>query len=186
MRNKKGQFVKGKRSSPSTEFKKGQHWRKPKPYWDNEWLYGEYIIKGKTASQIAKENKCKPGNICYFINKFNFTCKENKPTKFYGKSYIIKFRLYWDKDWLYNEYITKQKTASQIAIEQDCSESNILQFLKKHNINTRNMKEIRKNKHWGLEGKNNGMRKVGFVMIYFVSMSGGVIYRVQRLVGSGH
>lgn len=90
-----GRFKKGVSASPDTQFKKGNHWRKPKKHWDKEWLETEYIFKCRSAEEIAKEVGCNANNI-----------------------------LYW---------------------------------LKKHNIQTRGMKEIRKNKKWGLSGKQNGM-----------------------------
>lgn len=95
MREKNGRFGKGFHPSPDTEFKKGEHWRNPKPYWNKEWLSREYI--------------------------------ENK------------------------------KSAIQIALEQKCHEGNILYFLKKLNIKTRSVSEIRKIKHWGSSGKKNPM-----------------------------
>lgn len=95
LRDFKGRFVKGKHNSPATEFKKGQHWRNKKPYWDYEWLYNEYIIKGKSSSDIGKENNCRDNNILY--------------------------------------------------------------FLKKHKIKTRNISEARKLKYWGQKGRNNPM-----------------------------
>lgn len=95
IRDKRGRFIAGIRYSPQTEFKKGQHWRKSK--------------------------------------------------------------LFWNKDWLNNEYHNKQKSAAQIAIERNCTESNILFWLKKHNIQIRTMASIRKMKYWGLWGKQNGM-----------------------------
>ena len=94
-RDEKGCFLKGNRYSKATEFKEGQHWRKPKSYWSKEWLEGEYITKGKTMQQIANE--------------------------------------------------------------QGCHRNNILYFLKKHNIKSRTIKEIRSKKYWGLEGEINGM-----------------------------
>lgn len=90
-----GRFKKGIHYSVQTEFKKGTHWRKPKPYWNKEWLYNEYIILNKPAVQIAKEQGCKNNNILYFIHK--------------------------------------------------------------HQIKTRTMREIRKNKHWGNPGEKNPM-----------------------------
>lgn len=95
IRNEKGQFVKGIRYSLETEFKKEQHWRKPKSF--------------------------------------------------------------WNKDWLNNEYHNKKKSAAQIAGENNCTENNILFWLKKHNIQTRTMTTVRKMKYWGLWGKQNGM-----------------------------
>jgi len=95
MRTKKGHFRKGERASPQTEFKKGQHWRKP--------------------------------------------------------------QLYWDRNWLYQEYIVEQKSTAQIANEQGCKENNILYFLKKHGIPTRTTAEVRAIKHWGASGPDNPM-----------------------------
>ena len=57
VRDNKGRFVKGVRSSPNTEFKKGQHWREPKPYWEKEWLYNEL---GYESSVIPNDNPTIP------------------------------------------------------------------------------------------------------------------------------
>ena len=95
IRDKKGRFIKGIIYNPKGTFKKGFTWRKPKSY--------------------------------------------------------------WNKDWLYNEYINKEKPAHLIAKEQNSTENNILYFLKKLNISTRTMKEIRAKKYWGAVGKDNPM-----------------------------
>ena len=55
MRNKKGQFT------------KGYTYRKPKPYWDRNWLWEEYREKKKSAKQIAEEQGCEEMNIIYFL-----------------------------------------------------------------------------------------------------------------------
>jgi len=94
-RDSKGRFIKGHRYSPKTELKKGQHWRQPKPYWNS--------------------------------------------------------------DFLYNEYVVKQRSAAEIAVDFDCIEKNILYFLKKFNIKTRSISETRKAKYWGAKGKDNPM-----------------------------
>jgi hypothetical protein len=95
MRNEKGQFVKGVRSHPETEFKPGQHWRPRKPYWDREWLHEEYVVKQRSASEIAEQFGIRDTAI-YF-------------------------------------------------------------WLKKHDIATRPMSEIRAHKQWGVSGEQNGM-----------------------------
>ncbi len=69
MRNTKGQFIKGHRSSPSTEFKKGGHWRKSKAHWNYYWLYNEYAIKGLSAADIAIAQGCTDNNILYWLHK---------------------------------------------------------------------------------------------------------------------
>lgn len=95
MRDSNGQFLKGSSFSPSTQFKKGEHWRKHQPFWDKEWLFIEYVEKGLSAKEIAIE--------------FNVT------------------------------------------------ENAILFWLNKHEIKSRTMSEIRQRKYWGSIGKNNGM-----------------------------
>lgn len=95
MRNDKGQFTKGHHFSPETEFKKGQHWRPKKTY--------------------------------------------------------------WDKDWLENEYAVKERSADDIARQFGITEAAILFWLRKHNIQTRSMTDIRAIKYWGLSGEKNGM-----------------------------
>lgn len=64
---------------------------------------------------------------------------------------------YWNEEWLRKEYMEKKRSASDIAQQFNCTENNILYFLNKHGIETRDMKEIRKNRHWGLSGEDNPM-----------------------------
>jgi len=81
----------------------------------------------------------------------------NKKGQFVRGYTYRKPKPYWNKDWLVSEYIKKEKSAEQIAIEQKCKKNNILYFLKKFNIKTRDIAEIRLKKYWGLKGKDNGM-----------------------------
>lgn len=95
MPDNKGRFVKGERRSTETEFKKGEHWRDKKPFWNKEWLFIEYVEKQRSASDIAAQ--------------FNVT------------------------------------------------DTAIFFWLKKHDIPRRSIKETRVIKHWGLKGETNGM-----------------------------
>lgn len=65
--------------------------------------------------------------------------------------------IHWDRDWLYCEYVTKSRSASDIATDAGCTENNILYWLAKHGIPRRAMREIRAKKTWGLRGASNGM-----------------------------
>lgn len=83
--------------------------------------------------------------------------KRNKKGQF-RKGYTYREpKPFWDKKWLYNEYIIKQKSSKEIAREQNCHRNNILFWLNKHNIKTRDISEARKVKHWGAEGPDNPM-----------------------------
>ena len=64
---------------------------------------------------------------------------------------------YWDAEWLREEYVTKEQSASEIAERFDITEGAILFWLKKHNIPARSTGEVRAIKHWGLSGEVNGM-----------------------------
>ena len=89
MRNQNGTFKKGYRPSPDTEFKPGQHWRNPKPYWNEEWLRREYIDNGRSASEIAAQFGCRDNNILYFLDKFNIprrTISEVRAIKYWEVS----------------------------------------------------------------------------------------------------
>lgn len=66
-------------------------------------------------------------------------------------------RPYWNREWLYEEYVTKQRGAGEIARDFGITEAAILHWLRKHEIPRRTMSEIRSLKYWGLEGETNGM-----------------------------
>lgn len=76
MRNDKGQFTKGHHFSPETEFKKGQHWRPKKTYWDKDWLVSEYATKERSANDIASEFGITEAAILYWLRKHNILRRE--------------------------------------------------------------------------------------------------------------
>jgi len=90
-----GKFIKGISASPATQFKKGEHWRSHKPIWDKEWLYQEYVIKQRSASDIAEE----------------------------------------------------------VGVQHAA----VYHWMRKHNIPRRSIHEVRQIKHWGMSGERNGM-----------------------------
>jgi len=81
----------------------------------------------------------------------------NKKGQF-KKGYTYRHKkLYWDKEWLFEQYIIFNKNTQIIANEQRCGDTNIQYFLKKFGIKTRTTSEIRKKKYWGSSGVNNPM-----------------------------
>ncbi len=83
----------------------------------------------------------------------------NKKGQFLKGDHWREKKPYWDKNWLYNEYITNKKSSVQIAKEQNCQGSNIRYFLDKHKIPTRSIAETREllPLRGGLFGSANGM-----------------------------
>ena len=89
MRNEKGQFIKGIRNNPETEFKKGSHWRVRKPFWDASWLRVEYEDKKKSASVIAQEHGVTENAILFWLSKHGIqrrTVSEVRKIKYWGAS----------------------------------------------------------------------------------------------------
>ena len=68
-------------------FKKGQHWRLPKPHWEKEWLYVAYIVEKRTIPELATLCGCTDSNITYWIKKHNIpfrSVSETRKFKYWG------------------------------------------------------------------------------------------------------
>ena len=89
MRNAKGQFIKGYHASPETEFKPGTHWRPPKPFWNHDWLYAEYVTKRHSAKEIATRFGVTENAILYWLKKHSIptrSMQEIRAQKYWGLS----------------------------------------------------------------------------------------------------
>lgn len=65
--------------------------------------------------------------------------------------------IFREKDYLCQEYLQAKRSAAEIAKEFCVTENAILFWLKKHNIKTRTVSEVRAIKHWGSNGPSNPM-----------------------------
>lgn len=81
MRDNKGRFIKGVHYSPSTEFRKGEHWRKPQIFRDNNYLYHHYIELNESSKDIANENNCSVQAIIYWLNKHNIARRDTSQVR---------------------------------------------------------------------------------------------------------
>lgn len=50
-------------------FKRGEHWRSRKPFWDRDWLVVEYIEKERSASDIGAEFGVRDTAIHFWLKK---------------------------------------------------------------------------------------------------------------------
>ena len=64
---------------------------------------------------------------------------------------------YWDRQWLFSEYVERGRSAADIASAQGCHENNILYWLARHGVPRRSISETRRVKHWGSAGPDNPM-----------------------------
>ena len=89
-----------------------------------------------TPRQIAEHTGQTYGAILRKLRRQQFII--NKPG---GTQRLSKYPQLNDKAWLYDQYITKQRGAGDIALELNISIGNIMHFLKKHNIEPRSKSE---------------------------------------------
>jgi 5-methylcytosine-specific restriction endonuclease McrA len=69
MGSNSGQFKKGERRSPATEFKPGEHWRPHQQFRDADWLRAEYIENGRSAGDIAEQFGVTDAAIIFWLRK---------------------------------------------------------------------------------------------------------------------
>ena len=127
-----------------------------------EFLKNEYFIKRKSTIQIAKEVGCHYCVIGRYLKKFGMKTNQSKIRK--GKKLNTRLVKIFTKDYLYNEYILKDRTSNDIANEHNTVHEVVLRYLRKFNIQIRNSKQagikggIRAEKHWNWLGgcKSNG------------------------------
>jgi hypothetical protein len=53
----------------SGQFKPGEHWRDPKPFWQRDWLVTEYVEKGRSSGDIAREWGVTDTAIFFWLQK---------------------------------------------------------------------------------------------------------------------
>lgn len=74
-RDAKGHFKMGVRSSVSTEFKPGEHWRPIAIFRDKNYLTEEYVNKQRSTSEIAAEHNVTDAAIFYWLRKNGIPCR---------------------------------------------------------------------------------------------------------------
>lgn len=98
-------------------------------YRDEDWLREQYIDQHRTMAEIAEGCGCSHSTIHDWIEKHGIDPR--------CRGYGDKDDKYRDGDWLREQYVEQQKTASEIAEEYECSHTTILKWLKKHGIESR-------------------------------------------------
>jgi hypothetical protein len=87
MRTNDGRIAPGMRLSPSTEFKPGQHWRKPTPFRDEEWLKKNYVDLQRSAGEIATDFGVTDAAVIFWLKKHGIprrTIAEARAIKHWG------------------------------------------------------------------------------------------------------
>ena len=88
------------------------------------WLIREYVHNERFIHDIADECGTAYSTIDRWINKFGIGKKENNPIDQRYKNY----------DWMYDNFITQNKTAKKIAKELNIHITTVNRSLKRMNI----------------------------------------------------
>lgn len=93
-----------------------------------EWLYEKYIIDLLPLRDIAKLCDCCTNMVVLSLNKNDIKIRKSNDIKL-GEKAINKLN---DYDWLYNQYILKNKTAEQIANHLCTTGGTVINYLRKN------------------------------------------------------
>ena len=105
-----------------------------KPWMNQDWLYEQYITLDRSSEEIASEYGCKPNTIQCWLCKFKIkkkTIKHKRTSKHVYETY----------EFLYDQYVDKGKTITEIAREVGVSADTITYHLKKYNLWVRKKSE---------------------------------------------
>lgn len=104
---------------------------------ERDWLYNQYVNKERSIRDIAGELGMMHSALRYRMKKLGIPRRTSKE----GNVILHRNNTYWDKDWLYNQYIVERKSASEIGKICNADSSIIKRWLKKHNILVRSSLE---------------------------------------------
>ncbi len=111
--------------------------REEEPLYKNkEWLYDQYINKEKSQTEIAKEIECSQSTIRNRLIKYDIQRRNRQEIN--EIRYDCKNKPYSNKDWLYDQYWNKGKSATKIGILCKVSDTTIGHWLRKLGIPSRN------------------------------------------------
>lgn len=103
---------------------------------DKDWLYDEYIVKGKTMKQISKDLNITYSDVHRAIQRCNIKAK------FPGKEIRLDTREKLNsREWMYEQYVLKRRDYMDIAEEISVANTTIMKYLQIHKISARTISE---------------------------------------------
>lgn len=129
-------------------------WQRTQKPVDKEWLRGKYIDEGLSTYQIADIVDRDPKSILRWLKGYGIATRKSGG---WTGEHWHKRKSYWNREWLFNEYRLRGRSASEIADDFGVTESAILYWMNKLSIPTRTVSEARQIKHWGASGEDNPM-----------------------------
>jgi len=122
---------------------------------DEEWLRKKYEEEKVSLGKIKQITHTTKARINDNMKKFGIMTRVRQETcylNWYSKNSDL--RLLRDRDWLYDQYINKRKSSTEIAEMIGCTSPTVLRHLRKHNIEVRFQKKRKKRQAIEESGRN--------------------------------
>ena len=94
---------------------------------NRDWLYEQYVTLDRSTKDIANEYGCKRNTIQCWLAKYKIKKDHVK------REYVLKYK-FQDKDYLYDEYINKEKSVEQIAKDNGSDINTVRYYMRKFDI----------------------------------------------------
>ena len=98
---------------------------------NKHWLHDQYIVSKKSPDQLGKELSCSFATVTKYLKKHNIPLRTMNEAQGLSKELYNKLN---NKDWLYDQYITKEKNTIQLSKELGCCHTTVINYIKRHNI----------------------------------------------------
>ncbi|WP_060210513.1 DUF559 domain-containing protein [Sporosarcina koreensis] len=99
-------------------------------YQDEAWLRSKIEGEGMTQGQIGEKFGVSVGTIKYFADKYGIVRPGNTKTK----ENMAKAKILQDREWLYHEYITLNKSYEMIVQENGVGKTTVARWVKRHGL----------------------------------------------------
>lgn len=117
-----------------------------------EWLYQKYVVEQMSTYEIGELVNRDSKRVWEWLKGYGIPLRE--------REWSIEPNpaiLYQQPEWLREQYLTEKHSSAEIAAQFGVHTQNIIYFLRRFNIPTRDMTEARKAKYWGASGDKNPM-----------------------------
>jgi transposase len=104
---------------------------------DAEWLREQYLDERRSAREIADGLNLEESTVLNWLKRHNIQTLSNSERQIESDA-LDRLK---DRDWMYTEYITKERPSSEIGAEIGVSEGTVRNWLREHDIKIRSLSE---------------------------------------------
>ena len=95
-----------------------------------EWLREQYAEKRRSTLDIAEQCECSSRTVNYWLTKHGIETRSQNP---------IPDQRLADEEWLREQYVEKRRTSADIAEQCGCHSRTVIEWMKRHGIESRNV-----------------------------------------------